>query len=280
MSLYGAIELGGTKTICAIVDNDLNITDRIRFATADPKTTLAEACDFFIDKGILSLGIGSFGPLDIKGGKIGNTPKPGWKDTDLFGHLSSLGVPMYLDTDVGCACLAESYHLGDKGVVGYITVGTGIGAGIVSEGRILHGSMHPEMGHIDIVRLPDDDMEGVCMHHPDCCESVASGPALWRRCGKDPSTISEDDPVWDIEARYLAQLVYTMILTISPDSILLGGGVMDNTFLLDKIREYVHESDHGFVNYDTKRIVLAGMKGDQGIIGCALLAIRQSSHGN
>ena len=250
-SCYGAIEAGGTKFICAIGDETGQILDEARIDTGEPATTLARVILYFIAAkpgfGTLrAVGVGSFGPLDLRPvsptfGYITTTPKPGWAQTDLLGTLRrGLGRPVYLDTDVNAAALAERRWGAGRQLesLAYVTVGTGIGGGILHRGRPIHGLMHPEIGHIFVRRHPaDSDFAGICPFHGDCLEGLASGPAIVARLGHSLNEARPDDLMWDIEADYLGQLCAQLVLMHSPQRILMGGGVMQQERLLVGIRE-------------------------------------------
>jgi len=238
--LYGAVEAGGTKFICAVGDQDGRILDETRIETQDPSTTLAQVCRYFgaaaHQFGALNaLGVGAFGPLDLNPvsptfGFITSTPKPGWQNIDLVGVLrSAIGRPVYLDTDVNGAALAElRWGAGQRlESVAYVTVGTGVGVGVVHHGRPVHGLMHPELGHIFVRRHPADaGFAGICPFHGDCLEGVACGAAIVARTGSTLKDAPPDDPIWAIEADYLGQLCAHLVLSHSPQRIFIGGGVM------------------------------------------------------
>lgn len=237
--LFAALEAGGTKMNCAIGTGHDDIIARARFATTAPDETLGHIIGFFQEQAarhgrLAALGIGSFGPLDLDRnsasfGHIINTPKPGWSDCDLFGTLSrALGLPAAIDTDVNGAALAECRWGAGQGadVIVYITVGTGIGGGVLVDGKPVHGLLHPEIGHIRVPRLAGDDYAGHCRIHGDCLEGLACGPAIAGRWQVDPGTLPPDHPAWALEAGYLAALCLNLAMTLSPRKIILGGGVV------------------------------------------------------
>lgn len=239
MSWLAAVEAGGTKFLCASADVAGHIQHQARFATRDPETTLAEVVDFFRPQIAQygppnALGIASFGPLDLDQqsatyGHISHTPKPGWRHFDLLGQLQqALNCPATLDTDVNAAALAE-YRWGagqQCDPLIYLTVGTGVGGGVVVQGRPLRGLIHPEMGHLRVVRLPDDDFPGACPFHDDCVEGLCSGPALRVRQNLAPEHWPADDPEWQRLSEYLGRFVAQLLLCFSPRRILIGGGVI------------------------------------------------------
>ena len=250
-SCYGAIEAGGTKFICAIGDETGQILDEARIDTREPSSTLAQVIQYFVAAAarfgtLRAIGVGAFGPLDLRPasttfGYITTTPKPGWAQTDLVGTLRrGLGLPVYLDTDVNAAALAERrWGAGQQlDTLAYVTVGTGIGGGILHRGRPIHGLMHPEIGHIFVRRHPaDPDFAGICPFHGDCLEGLACGPAIRARLGHPLNEARPADLIWDIEADYLGQLCAQLVLNHSPQRILMGGGVMQQERLLVGIRE-------------------------------------------
>lgn len=238
--LFAAVEAGGTKINCAVGSGPADIRRRARIATREPQATLAEVVAFFdgavAELGpVAALGIGSFGPLDLDRasptwGHVAATTKPGWAWIDMVGPLRErLGCPAAFDTDVNAAALAEARWGAGKGLasLAYFTIGTGIGGGFISEGRPLHGMMHPEMGHVAIRRHPDDAYRGICSFHGDCAEGLASGPAIRDRLGAPLNEIDADHPFRAVLADYLGQLCATAVLMLSPHRIVLGGGVMN-----------------------------------------------------
>lgn len=297
-AIYAAIEAGGTKFVCALGTADGTLLERVRFPTRDPDSTLTEALAFFDAATqrhgrLRALGIASFGPLELDPqaplyGRLLRTPKPGWHDADLLAPFARLGIPIALDTDVNAAALAESVWGAGRGLDGaplesmaYITVGTGIGGGVVVHGRTLRGLMHPELGHVHPRRHPDDaGFAGVCPHHGDCLEGLANGPAIVARLGHELGNASTDHPIWDIEADYLGQLCAQLALTVSPQRIVLGGGVMQHTRLFAPIRARTrhwlggylarHAVEGGIDDY----IVPPGLDDRSGILGAFLLAMR------
>lgn len=283
--ILGALEAGGTKMVCAIGDELGNIQEQISLPTKTPAETIPQIVDFFRKHQVVALGIGSFGPIDLNCssdtyGYILDTPKLAWRNYNFLGTMKELlQIPTGWDTDVNGSCLGEITYGSAKGLssVLYLTVGTGIGAGICVEGRLLHGMLHPEAGHVLVKRHPKDDFSGACPYHSDCLEGMASGPAIEKRWEKKASEIKENELAWELEAYYLAQALTNYILTVSPQRIILGGGVMHQEHLFPKIRAMVKENIAGYL--DTKElgdmdhyIVPASLKGNQGILGCIALA--------
>ena len=275
----GGLEAGGTKFVCA-VGRGPDVAADTRIATTTPRETLERAIAFFRQHGpIAALGVASFGPVDLDPrsptyGFITSTPKPGWAHTDVLGPLrAALGVPVAFDTDVNAAALAEHrWGAGrDAGSVVYITVGTGIGGGAVANGRPVHGLVHPEMGH---VRIPHDRIAdpfaGACPHHGDCWEGLAAAPALTARWGRPAESLPDDHPAWPMEARYLALGIVNVILTLSPERVVLGGGVMARAGLLERVRGSVSELLGGYVR--AAEIVAPALGERSGVLGALALA--------
>jgi fructokinase len=286
--IYGGIEAGGTKWVCAIGTAPDDIGELVTIPTTTPAETIARAAAFFASYGSLAtIGVGSFGPLDLRPGspswgRITTTPKPGWSDTDVAGMLArALGVPIALDTDVNAAALAEHRFGAAIGLdtFCYITVGTGIGGGAVANGALVHGLVHPELGHM---RIPHDRVrdpfDGVCPFHRDCLEGLASGEAIRQRGGG-----GADDPLvghaLELEAEYLALGLVNVTWVLSPERIVIGGGVMNAPGLLPRIRERVRELAGGYLAVpelgdDVDRYIVAPELGDRaGIIGALALAV-------
>lgn len=250
-SLFGAIELGGTKTTVLVADSQNNVLRKTKFPTLTPEMTIGDVSKFLLStsdelgKKIRSIGVGSFGPLDLDHeskthGFITSTPKSGWQFFNLKGFLEqSVGVPIILDTDVNAAAWGEYLNLSNKSVrnLVYITVGTGIGAGIIINGEISHGLVHPEFGHIRIPHNTSlDPYPGICPFHKDCLEGLASGPAIQDRWKQSPETLPVNHIGWDLEGEYLAYAINNLICTVSPQRIILGGGVMRFERLYEVVR--------------------------------------------
>jgi fructokinase len=259
------VEGGGTKFVCAVGYGPGAVVDRTRIDTTGPDQTLAQVAEFLATasagRGLTAVGVSCFGPLELderspRAGSMLGTPKPGWSGAPIVAPLRDrLGVPVRLDTDVNGAALAEwRWGAGrDRDPVLYLTVGTGIGGGVVIGGRPLHGLLHPEMGHIPVARerWPDgtpDDFAGVCPFHGACFEGLAAGPALEVRLGRPAETAEPDHPIWRLEAAYLAQALATYVLILSPRRIVLGGGVMQQGHLLALVRRRLTEVLAGYVD--------------------------------
>ena len=283
----GALEAGGTKMVCAIGNENGEIFERISIPTETPEITLPKLIEYFKDKEIEALGIGCFGPIDVNRnsetyGYITTTPKLAWANCDIVGAFKkALNIPVGFDTDVNGSALGEATWGITKGLENsvYITIGTGVGMGIMSNGKLLHGMLHPEAGHILMRRREDDHYEGKCPYHKTCLEGLAAGPAIEERWGKKGIELQDRDEVWDLEAYYLAQALTDYILILAPQLIILGGGVMHQEQLFTRIRAYVKEMLNGYIK--TKEledidhyIVPASLHDDQGIMGALELGRR------
>jgi fructokinase len=256
--LYGGLEAGGTKWVCAIGAGPGDIRATTRFATTTPQATIAQAVAFFApyrDR-LAGLGIGCFGPLDLRPasptfGWITSTPKPGWAQTNLVGALrQALEVPIALDTDVNAAAFGEG-HWGaarDLDTFLYMTVGTGLGGGAIVNGQLLQGLLHPEMGHL---RIPHDGQAdgfaGTCPYHGDCLEGLAAGPAIESRWGQAGETLPDEHPAWGLEAHYLALGLVAFVCTLMPQRIIMGGGVMRRSQLFPLIQREVQQLFNGYI---------------------------------
>ena len=283
-NLLGAVEAGGTKFRAAVVNADLGIVDQVRVSTTTPAATLPAITDFFAAHDPISaLGIASFGPLIVDPdspayGSIALTPKPGWAGTRLLDHLrDATQVPAAIQTDVEAAAVAEHRLGAGRGhaSIAYITVGTGIGAGVISDGQLFRGRDHIELGHIPVRRVDGDDFAGVCPFHGDCLEGMASGPAIQARWGETPSSLDGRDDVWNLEADYLAQLARVLTYSFSPDKILFSGGIGARKQLAPRIAVATSRHLGGYsVSHASNPdlIATAALGNDAGLIGAALLA--------
>lgn len=282
--ILGALEAGGTKMVCAIGDEHGNILEQVKIPTTKPEETMAKVVEYFKDKNIEALGVAAFGPVEVHKeslnyGKILETTKDDWKYFDLLGSLESLNVPMNLETDVGGSLIGEVWLGAGRGLgsVLYLTVGTGIGAGIMVDGHVIHGMLHPEAGHVLLERRAGDDAKSVCAYHCNCVEGLASGSAIKARYGIPASELLDRDEVWDLEAEYIAKALTDYVMVVSPERIILGGGVMHVEKLFPLIRNKFKKLVNNYLitkpleDMDSY-IVPAGLKDDQGIIGCLKLA--------
>ncbi len=259
--LYGGIEAGGTKFVCLVGSGPEDILEEKRFSTTRPDETIRRAVAFFEphvhgDR-LAAVGLASFGPVDLNPasatyGYITTTPKPGWSQVDLRGPiLQALKVPLAYDTDVNAAAFGEHYWVTENRTLDpfvYITVGTGIGVGVLANGRPLHGLVHPEAGHFAIPHnWQNDPFPGICPYHGDCLEGLASGPSMQRRWDWRPETLPDDHPAWDLEAEYIALALANLIYAYSPQRIVLGGGVAEHTGFHDSVRRKVQQHLSGYI---------------------------------
>lgn len=252
----GALEAGGTKMVLGIFEENGTELERLTLPTLTPDITMPKMIDFFACHGIDALGVGSFGPLDLNPksptyGYITSTPKLAWQNYPLLTSLTGgRDIPCAIDTDVNAAIIAE---VGQGAAAGcgsavYITVGTGVGGGVYVNGETVHGLLHPEVGHMLLRPHPDDpNPRGVCPYHDGCLEGLAAGPGLGKRAGGDARDLPDDHPTFDIEAYYLAQMCVNLILTVSPERIILGGGVMQRDALFGKVRSETLRLLNGYV---------------------------------
>jgi len=283
------IEMGGTKIVCGIATGAGDVLERTSIPTRGPEETLSDIRAWLEPRleDASGLGIASFGPVYVdpaspRYGHIGATPKTAWQDFDVLQAIREwTALPLVLDTDVNAAALAEirwGAARGHANVV-YVTVGTGIGGGIVSNGRPVHGLMHPEIGHIKPRRLSDDDLDGMCPFHGDCFEGLAAGPAIRARWGKPLNELLVDHPAYAMEADYLGQLAVNLLLTASPTKLIFGGGVMNCTELLPMIREAAARHLNGYLkltdplNGQEELIVTPGLESNAGLLGAVTLII-------
>lgn len=296
--LLGGIEAGGTKFVCVVGTGIDDVRAETRILTTMPAETLRAVVRFFEDATrahgpLAALGVGSFGPIDLREasptyGCITTTPKPGWSGADLVGTLRrAFAVPVGIDTDVNAAALGEWRHGAARGLdtFVYLTVGTGIGGGGLVGGRLLHGLVHPEMGH---VRVPHDHaadpFPGVCPFHGDCLEGLASGPAMAARWGAPAESLDETHPAWTLEARYLALALHNIVCTLSPQRIVLGGGVMAQPALLPRVRAELTALLNGYVQSPAvvermDDFVVPPALGDRaGVAGALVLAAQRAGN--
>lgn len=276
----GGLEAGGTKMVMCIGNESGEIFTQMSIPTRTPAETIPEIIKWFSDKNIDALGIGCFGPIDVSPesptyGQILETPKLPWVHYDLLKELQKeLKVPMKVDTDVNGSCLGEMVFGCAKGIdsVLYITIGTGIGVGIAIGGKLLHGMLHPEAGHIGINKHKEDKGKCICPYHDHCFEGLAAGPSIETRWGKKAYELVDNDLAWEIESEYIAQALVNYILTVSPKKIILGGGVMHQERLFPMVRQKVTKILNGYLN--TKElsdmdnyIVPNSLNDNQGILG-------------
>ena len=292
-TLYGAVEAGGTKFVCALAQADGVVLAHAQLPTTTPQQTLARVADFFLSAqrrhgAVAAVGIGAFGPLHLRRGEaayghLARTPKAGWQGVDMLGEIArAASAPATIDTDVNAALIGEVRHGAGVGCadVAYITVGTGIGAGLLVGGRIAYGFSHPEVGHMHIPKLAgDENFAGVCPFHADrCLEGLACGPALRARWGKDAHELPIEHPAWARQAHYLAVACLNLLVTCAPRRIILGGGVMRQAHLIALVREQLHSLLGGYIDFAAHGIepgdviVPAGLGDRAGMVGALELA--------
>jgi len=295
--LLGGVELGGTKCVCLIGTGPGDIRAQTSVPTgSNPAATLGRIdkimCDWQVAHGpIRALGIASFGPINLARrsptyGYITSTTKPGWSHTDILGRLScGRAAQVGFDTDVNGAALAEKRWGAARDLedFAYITVGTGVGVGLVVGGRSVFGCNHTELGHVRVVRTSGDTWPGICKFHGDCVEGLASGPAIAARAGVAAADIAADDPAWGLAAHALAQLLHTMVLATAPQRILIGGGVMEaRPDMLVQIRRRLRESLNGYIEIDElaggidRYVIAPGLGSLAGPLGA--LAVAADAH--
>jgi fructokinase len=288
--LVAGVELGGTKCVCVLASAPSDLREEQRIATAAPGQTLAAIHEVLArwqrEHGFAALGLASFGPLDLAAdsagfGRLVGTPKPGWDDVPLLSTFRGFGVPTGLDTDVNAAALAEGRWGAARGLhtFSYVTVGTGVGVGTVVAHRTLRGLGHAEAGHQRVPRLAGSDWPGNCPFHGDCVEGLAAGPAIRARCGIDPAHLPADHPAWDEVIHTLAMLFHNLVLTVVPERIVAGGGVLEGQpRLLPRLRQALLQSLAGYAH--TRRITAQieafltspGLAGRSGTLGAIALA--------
>lgn len=286
--MFGAIEAGGTKFVCGIGTGPDDLKTA-QFPTSTPEITLASVIEFFRESKVdlAAIGIGSFGPVDINlssptYGHITSTPKVGWQNFDLRGTVErALGVPVAFDTDVNGAILAEARWGAARGLENaiYMTIGTGIGGGALVHGRVLHGLVHPEMGHLHIPHdRARDPFPGICPYHGDCLEGLACGPAMQARWNQPASTLRPEHPGWDLEAHYLALGLMNLAVAFSPQRIIMGGGVMGQAHMVEKLRLGFKKIMNGYIRHPDVNdrldlyIQAPGLGTLSGILGALVLA--------
>ncbi len=292
--MYGGIEAGGTKFVCAVGKGPEEMGAETRFPTTTPEETIGRAIAFFQEQerkvgSLAGIGIAAFGPVDpdpesLTFGFITTTPKAGWQNTDIVGRIkAALPRPVGFDTDVNGAALGEWRWGAAQGLETfiYITIGTGIGGGGMVQGKLLHGLIHPEMGHMRLRRDPQrDPYPGRCPFHGDCWEGLACGPAIEDRWQKPAIQLPPDHPAWELEADYIALAVHNLICVLSPQRIILGGGVMKQPQLFPLVHEKVLVSLSGYVQHPAilekinTYLVPPGLGDQAGVLGAIALAER------
>ncbi|WP_035600822.1 ROK family protein [Haloferula sp. BvORR071] len=281
--MIAGIELGGGKTVVAIGTATGLVQEEWRFPTTTPAETFGRALQWFAERGTPeAIGVAAFGPIGIvpgrpEYGKVIATPKPGWKDFSITGAIAEVfpAAKVTLDTDVNAAVLAEARLGAGQGVddLAYITIGTGIGAGILSGGHLIHGALHPEFGHIKVPRCPGDEYPGICSFHKDCLEGLASGPSIAARWGQPAAELPRDHAAWDTEAWYLAHGVLSLLGVVSSARVIIGGGVSQAEGFHEKTERILKEIAAGyFVPLSASPYVVPPLLEQQaGIVGALLL---------
>ena len=291
--VYGGLEAGGTKFVCAVGSGPDDIRSQVRIPTTTPAETIPKVVEFFWGEfrkePLAAIGVASFGPLDPHPdsptyGYLTATTKPGnWNQVDLLGPLrDAFGVPLGFDTDVSGAALGDGRWGAARGLDDfvYLTVGTGIGGGAVVSGETVHGLLHLEMGHMLLPRREDDDFAGTCPFHGNCLEGLASGPAIEQRWGTRAEELPADHPAWDLEAHYLALGLANTVCTLSPQRIVLGGGVMHQTHLFPLVRTKLRQTLNGYIQHplvseeNDAYVVPPGLGDHAGVVGALALAER------
>ncbi|KWZ77289.1 ROK family protein [Anaerococcus tetradius] len=280
--MYGSIELGGTKIRCAVLDDLGNIVKEIRIKTGNPEENMKEVVEFLGQNPVKSIGIGAFGPIDVDKesktyGYVLETPKKLWRNFDLLGSIKKeIDLPMGFTTDVGASGIGE-YEYGaakDKRSSVYITIGTGVGGSYIQDGVLLQGFSHPEMGHIEIAREKDDEVESFCDFHDSCFEGLCAGPALELRAGDRGENLDKDDPAFDILAKYIAKGLMSITMILRPNIIIIGGGVANKEGMIEKIRREFDKLDNKYIDIPRADdyIVFPELGNEAGLIGGYVLA--------
>ena len=277
--LVGGAELGGTKCVLAVAESPTAIVKRIEISTETPEKTLKNIFGFFSNYKLHSIGIGTFGPIIIDReskdyGLLISESKKGWKGTNLFTEFkNNFDIPINIDTDVNTAAIGEYNYGAGKScqTLVYVTIGTGIGGGVLVSGKPHTGNFHLEMGHMQVPN--PDNFKGICRIHGDCWEGLASGPSMEARWGVSPSELPESHKAWEKEAEVLASGIVSIIANHSPDRIILGGGVMKQKHLFTVIRSKVAEiwNDYTPLVSPSELIVEPGLGSDSGITGALVL---------
>jgi len=293
MTWYAGVEAGGTKFNCIVASDPENILAEIRIPTTTPQETLPQIIQFFkqIESKhniqLSSIGLGFFGPLCLdkkepEYGYITSTPKLAWKNTPIVSYFSQqMNIPIAFDTDVAAAALGEGLWGNARNFRDYIylTIGTGIGGGIISGGQPLHGMIHPEVGHLLIPHDRNrDPFAGACPYHQDCLEGLASGPAIKARWGQPAETLPADHFAWQLESEYIGYAITNLVLSLSPQRIIIGGGVMKISGLIDRVRQNTLKYLGGYVQNETitsniETFIQLPALGDRaGVLGAVALA--------
>ncbi|MBS5989437.1 ROK family protein [Anaerococcus hydrogenalis] len=280
--MYGSIEFGGTKIKCASFDENGKIIADCWIDTGKPQENLEEIGEFYKKYPVEALGVGAFGPIDLNEesktyGYIQNTPKKLWVNYDLLGNLKKqVCQKIKIVTDVGLSLIGEANKGAGKKLNSslYLTIGTGIGGAYIQNGKLLNGFSHPEMGHINIKRMKDDDFKSICTYHEDCLEGLACGPSVNKRLGQNPKDADINEKAFKIAANYIAQAIYTYTLVLRPEIVIIGGGLINKKGFIEMIREEFDKikGDYIPVKESSEYIVIPKLKNDSALIGGYLLA--------
>ncbi|MDU4715482.1 MAG: ROK family protein, partial [Anaerococcus sp.] len=280
--MYGSIEFGGTKIKCASFDEKGKLIDDCWIDTKNPCENLEEIGKFYKKNPVEALGVGAFGPIDLNEnsktyGYIQNTPKKLWANYDLLGNLKKqVCQKIKIVTDVALSLIGEANKgAGEKlNSSLYLTIGTGIGGAYIQNGKLLNGFSHPEMGHINIKRIKDDDFKSICTYHEDCLEGLACGPSVQKRLGKNPKEADINEKAFKIAANYIAQAIYTYTLVLRPEIVIIGGGLINKNGFIEIIREEFDKIKGEYVPIKNSKdyIVKPKLENDSALIGGYLLA--------
>jgi fructokinase len=285
MNIWGAIEAGGTKFKCAIGNTNEGILSQTVIKTTFPNETIEKVIEFFgaaqkTYQPLSGIGVGCFGPLDINTssftyGQILSTPKKGWNEVNIVALLSKeLLVPIVITTDVNCSAMGELRYGAARGLssFAYVTIGTGIGGAIYSNGNFLSNNLHPELGHMSLNKsLIDSEFSGSCPFHGDCAEGLASGTAIKKRWGKSAQKIGSGHLAWTVEADYIAKICMNITATCCPQKIILGGGVMEHPGLISMVKNQFTKLWANYLETPSNFIVSPGMGGNSALIGGFIL---------
>lgn len=276
MTSYGAIEVGGTKVICGVGTGPFDVAVSEAIPTTTPAETMARVKEFFAGNAVEKVGIACFGPLEIPKGRISKfTPKIAWRGFSIGREVEKmLGVPVALDTDVNGAAMGERLWGAAKGVENfvYVTVGTGIGGGVMLNGQLVHGKLHPEVGHMRIRRFAGDEYWGHCPSHGDCLEGLACGPAIAARWGLEKAEgLDIQHPAWGLEAHYLGQMVVNLTCMYSPELVIIGGGIGLRTGMLKMVKSAAEQEMNGYV--PMPKLAMPRLRHEAGVLGALALAM-------
>lgn len=280
--MYGSIEFGGTKIKCAAFNENGKVIDDCWIDTSKPEENLEKIGEFYKKNPVKSLGVGAFGPIDLNEnsktyGHIQNTPKKLWVNYDLLGNLKKqVCQKIKIVTDVGLSLIGEANKGAGENLNSslYLTIGTGIGGAYIQNGKLLNGFSHPEMGHINIKRLKEDDFKSTCTYHQDCLEGLACGPSIHKRLGKNPKEADINEKAFKIAANYIAQAIFTYTLVLRPEIVIIGGGVINKEGFIEMIREEFDKIKGSYLEItpSEKYIVKPKLKNVSALVGGYLLA--------